>query len=123
MDPNKAPSVPSHSFEDRSSNVKLRRLWQVPVFFLGVAAVVAVCLMRGYVASDPVHQLHHELAEARQLLERDSSDPDGALRHAQQAVDNLTYDQGRAAEAFFLLGSAHLRIAEQAGAPATSEHW
>ncbi len=123
MDPNKAPSVPSRSFEDRSSNVKLRRLWQVPVFFLGVTAVVVVSLMRGYVASDPVHQLHHELAEARRLLDRDADDPQDALRHAQQAVDSLAYDQGRTAEAFFLLGSAHLRIADGASESSASEHW
>jgi TolA-binding protein len=123
MDPNKAPSMPSHSVEDHSSNVKLRRLWQVPVFFLGVAAVVAVCLTRSYVASDPVHQLHQELAETRRLLEGDANDPDGALRHAQQAVEDLSYDPGRAAEAFFLLGSAHLRVADGASESSANEHW
>jgi hypothetical protein len=123
MEPNKVPATPSYLGEQRSSSLSLRHLWQVPVFFVGVAALLTTCLMRSLIAPDPVQQLHHHLAEARRLLERDTNDPDGALRHAQLAVENLLYDQGRAAEAFFLLGSAHLRIAEQAGAPATSEHW
>jgi TolA-binding protein len=112
MDPKKVLATPSPSFEDRSSRLLLRQLWQVPVFFLGVVAILTACLTRGLIAPDPVHQLHQHLAEARRLLERDANDPDGALRHAQLAVDNLAFDQGQAAEAFFLLGSAYLRIAE-----------
>ncbi|MHB1427035.1 MAG: tetratricopeptide repeat protein, partial [Gemmataceae bacterium] len=112
-----------NSVEDRSSRFSLRRLWHVPVFFVGVTAFVVVCLMRGMVPPDPVRQLHHELAEARRLLDRDANDPSAALQHAQQAVENLTYDQGRAAEAYFLLGSAHLRMADQAGESAAAEHW
>jgi hypothetical protein len=133
MDSMKAYSVSSRSVEDGSSHVSLRKLWQVPAFFLGVAALVVVWLTRGLVAPDPVRQLHHELAEARRLLDRDANDPDGALRHAQQAVDTLVYDQGRAAEAYFLLGSAHLGIADQNLSPSppgdggseggASEHW
>ena len=80
-------------------------------------------MTRGLVAPDPVRHLHHELAEARRLLDRQAGDPDAALQHAQQAVDNLMYDQERAAEAFFLLGSAHLRAADQAEESAAQEHW
>lgn len=113
MDPNNVAATPPNSFEDRSSSFSLRQLWQVPVFFVGVVAILTVCLTRGLVTPDPVRQLNRDLAEARRLLERESNDPDSALQHAQQAVDNLMYDQGRAAEAFFLLGSAHLRVAER----------
>jgi len=95
----------------------------VPLFFVGVVAVVSACLTRGLVAPDPVRQLHLDLAEARRLLDRQSGDPDAALQHAQQAVDNLMFDQGRAAEAFFLLGSAHLRVADLADQTAAKEHW
>ncbi len=123
MDPNNVPATPSHSIEDNSPRFSLRQLWQVPVFFMGVAAVLAVFLTRGLVTPDPVRQMHHDLAEARRLLERDANDPNGALQHAQQAVDHLMYDQGRAAEAFFLLGSAHIRVGEQAGESAAGEHW
>ncbi len=113
MDPIQARSVPSPSVEDHSSRYSLRHLWHVPVFFLGVTAFVVVGLTRGLVPPDPVHQLHQELVEARRLLDRDANDPDRALQHAQKAVDNLASDPGRAAEAFFLLGSAHLRIADR----------
>jgi hypothetical protein len=122
MDASNASATPSNSVENRSSSSSLRRLWQVPVFFVGVVAVVTACLTRGLVAPDLVRQLHNELAEARRLLHRDASDPDGALQHAQQAVDNLMYDQGRAAEAFFLLAWAHLRVADKPGEPSVEEH-
>jgi hypothetical protein len=123
MDPIQTRSVPSNSVEDRSSSFSLGRLWQVPLFFVGVTALIVVCLTRGLVAPDPGRQLHHELAEARRLLDREANDPNGALRYAQQAVDNLMYDQGRAAEAYFLLGSAHLRLADQASEASAGEHW
>src|SRR5579875_3718063 len=117
MDPRKVPATPSNAITDGSSRVSLGQLWQVPVFFVGVVAVLTACLTRGLIAPDPVRQLHHDLAEARRLLERERNDPDTALRYAQRAVDHLSYDPGRAAEAFFLLGSAHLRVAEQQAAP------
>lgn len=94
----------------------------MPLFFVGVVAVVTACLTRGMVATDPVRKLHHDLAEARRLLDPHDGDPEAALQHAQQAVDNLMYDQGRAAEAFFLLGSAHLRAADRADESAAKEH-
>jgi tetratricopeptide (TPR) repeat protein len=123
MDPMKAPATPSPSDEDHSSRFSLRQLWQVPVFFVGVVAILTACLTRSLIAPDPVHLLHHNLAEARRLLDREINDPNGALRHAQQAVDNLAIDQARTAEAYFLLGSAHLGIADQAGESAAGEHW
>jgi hypothetical protein len=123
MEPIPAPAASSTQAKDRTSGFSLWHLWQVPVFFVGVAAVLTAFLARPFVGHDPVRLFHHDLAEARRLLNRHSSDPEAVLRHAQHAVDGLMYDSGRAAEAFFLLGSAHIRVAEAAGEPATSEHW
>jgi TolA-binding protein len=118
MDSINAPRAPSNAIENRSSRLSLRTLWQVPVFFVGVVALVTACLTRSLlVGPDPARQLHRDLAEARRLLERDVNDPEGALRYAQQAVDNLASDPEQAAEAYFLLGSAYLRIAEQTALP------
>jgi tetratricopeptide (TPR) repeat protein len=122
MDPNKVPSPTSNSVNDRSSRFSLRRLWQVPVFFVGVAAFFGACYLRGLVAPDPVRQLHNDISEARRLLERDVNDPEAALRHSQRAVENLSSDQRRAAEAYFLLGSAHLRLADRPGESLIEEH-
>src|SRR6185312_8940803 len=121
MDSITPPEMPSNPVEDRSSSFSLRKLWQVPLFFVGVVAVVTACLTRGMVATDPVRKLHHDLAETRRLLDPHDGDPEAALQHAQHAVDNLMYDQGRAAEAFFLLGSAHLRAADRADESAAKE--
>jgi tetratricopeptide (TPR) repeat protein len=113
MDPNKTSSPTSKSVKERSSRFSLLRLWQVPVFFMGVAAFFGACYIRGLVAPDPVRQLHNNLSETRRLLEQDTNDPEAALPYAQQAVENLACDPKRTAEAYFLLGSTHLRIAER----------
>jgi hypothetical protein len=123
MDPISAPATPPNPEEDRPSGLSLRQLWQVPVFFLGLVAVLMAFLTRGIVQPDPVRNMHQDLAEARRLLHRRSDHPQQALAHAQRAVENLMYDQARAAEAFFLLGSAHIRAAESAGESDAAAHW
>ena len=123
MDLNTAPTPSSNPVENSPSRPSLRQLWQVPVFFLGIVALITACLTRGMVAPDPVRQLHHDLSEARRLLHHHTGDPDEALLHAQRAVDTIMYDRGRDAEAFFLLGSAHIRVAEAGGEADGGEHW
>jgi tetratricopeptide (TPR) repeat protein len=123
MEPIPTPAASSTRTEDRPAGFSLRLMWQVPLFFLGVVALITACLTRGIVKNDPMRELHQDLAEARRLLHRHTGDPDGALQHAQHAVDNLMYDPNRGAEAFFLLGSAHVRQAETAGESAADEHW
>ncbi len=123
MDVISAPGASAKPEEDRPAGSSLRLLWQVPVFFVGVVALITVCLARGYVKPDPVRHLHHDLAEARRLLHRHGGDPEGARTHAQQAVEDLGYDPDRSAEAFFLLGSAHVRIADATNEADDGEHW
>jgi tetratricopeptide (TPR) repeat protein len=123
MDAMTTPAASSNPMGDRPAGSPLRQLWQVPVFFVGVVALVTACLIRPYVGPDPVRELHHDLAEARHLLHRHNGDPEAVLRHAQNAVDNLMHDQTRGAEAFYLLGSAHIRVAEAAGETGLTEHW
>jgi tetratricopeptide (TPR) repeat protein len=120
MDPINPPAQPSPSSEEPSPRPSLWKLWQVPVFVVGVAAVLIAYLTRGLIAPDPVRQMHHHLTEARRLLERQDFDPDAALEHARRAVEDLASDPKRAAEAFFLLGSAHLCLADKADA---ADHW
>ncbi len=123
MEPIPTPTAPSNPRADRSPGLSLRAMWQVPVFLVGVAAVVAVILTRGLVAPDPVRKLHHQLSETRHMLHERDSDAEDTLHRAQQAVENLMYDPVRAPEAFFLLGSAHIRMAEREGGPVALEHW
>jgi tetratricopeptide (TPR) repeat protein len=123
MDLISTPPASSNPVEDGSAGLSLRQMWQVPVFFLGVVAIITACLTRPYIQPDPVRQLHYELNEARRLLHRHTGDPDGALQHAQHAVENIMYDPSREAEAFFLLGSAHLLVAETTEEADSGEHW
>ena len=113
----------SNPMGDRPNGGSIRQLWQVPVFFVGIVAVVTAFVIRPYIGPDPVRGLHEDLAEARRLLHRRDGDPAAALQHAQSAVDNLMHDPSRGAEAFFLLGSAHVRVAEAAGETGATEHW
>lgn len=122
MDPNTAPTTPSNQPEERSG-FSLRRLWQVPVFVLGIVALVTVGLTRSLIAPEPARQLHHDLSEARRLLHHRSGDADEALRHAQQAVDAIMYDPSKAPEAFYLLGASHIRVAESSAGQAAADHW
>jgi tetratricopeptide (TPR) repeat protein len=123
MDPMTAPATSSNPVEDRPAGVSLRQLWQVPLFFTGIVALITACLTRGVVGPDPARSVRHHLVEARRLLHHRSGDPEAALRHAQQAVDNLMAAPERAAEAFFLLGSAHVRVGESSEESAAKEHW
>jgi TolA-binding protein len=101
-----------------------RRLWQIPVFFVGVVALVAVCLAQPFLKEKrPERQLHHDLAEVRRLLHHKPANPDEVLQIAQRAVDQIMYAPERETEAIFLLGSAHVRVAESATGPAAEEHW
>jgi hypothetical protein len=123
MDPMNASTTPSHPRPAGPSGYSIRQLWQVPMFFIGVTVFVTICLTRTLVTSDPVQQLHHELAEARRLLHRRANDPDGAMRHAQKAVADLAHDPTRAGEAYYLLGLAQEQKAESAGEKSDDEAW
>jgi hypothetical protein len=123
MEPIPNPAASSAHGSERTARFSLRYMWQVPLFFVGVVSVVTVILTRGLVAPDPVRKLHHQLTETRRLLHLRDADPEETLRQAQQVVDNLMYDPTRAPEAFYLLGSAHILMAERESGVVAIEHW
>jgi hypothetical protein len=96
-----------------------RTLWQIPTFLLGAGAVVAVVFGRNAFHGDDVATARREVAAARAALEQPKPNAAAALESAEKAVTALRrlapVEPQLRAEAHFLLGSAHLRRADEAG--------
>jgi tetratricopeptide (TPR) repeat protein len=100
-----------------------RPLWQAPLFVLGVGALAAVWFGRPLWPDTPQRRLQRDLKTARHLLSRSDGDPEQARRLAQRALDASDQSPGEAGEAALLLGTAHIRLAERAGAGKARAHW
>jgi len=110
-----------HSDQPRPSRV--RNLWQLPMFVIGVAALVAVWQLRPYWHADPAHQYHRDLAVLRSILEQDRPDLNAASSVASRVVAGLEQFEERRSEAAFLLGSYYLFKAQSLGDDAPPEQW
>jgi tetratricopeptide (TPR) repeat protein len=95
----------------------------VPVFLAGVAALVAVWLYRPVWLNQPARQFERDRVALRRLLANPDSDPAEVVRLAEQAVTASEQIEGQAGEAYFLLGSALIRVAERAGPQDAWQHW
>ena len=100
----------------------LRRLWQAPVFVLGVGAVLCFLICQPYLSSLPTLCIERNLKEARAELERPNSDPEEIARRLQSLIDHGVPDS-LAGEAHFLYGTAHLRVAENMNGELARDHW
>jgi tetratricopeptide (TPR) repeat protein len=100
----------------------LRQLWQVPTLLLGLAALVAVCVLHPpWIIARPTED-NPTFAELRELLRQPEFDADHALKLGNDAVQKA-HAPAAAAEAHFLLGSAYLLLAERAGPGKGLEQW
>jgi tetratricopeptide (TPR) repeat protein len=106
-----------------SARAGVRQLWQVPVFVAGVASLLGALLARPLACGGPGRQLEHDLAAARALVARPDGDAEEALRLARRAAETARQAPGRSGEALFLLGWAHVRLAERKAAADDDEHW
>jgi tetratricopeptide (TPR) repeat protein len=98
------------------------QLWQVPTFFVGLAAFLAVA------ASAPIHhptasrRFDTTLALLRQGLQK-NQDPASLVPLAEAALDELHSHGDRAAEVHFLAGSVDFRIAAGSAHGRAREPW
>jgi tetratricopeptide (TPR) repeat protein len=107
-----------------AARVAARQLWQVPVFVAGAVALLGAALARPLACGGPGRQLEHDLAAARALVARPDGDAEEALRLARRGLEAARQaPPGRAGEALFLVGWAHVRLAEHEAAPGPAEHW
>jgi tetratricopeptide (TPR) repeat protein len=96
-------------------------LWQVPLFVVGVAALAAVLFARPFLPKQSTCQLERDLRAVRHQLEHGDGDLESALVEAQRALE-IAGSGDRAAEAQFLLGSVHLRLAAVAEGQTAQVH-
>lgn len=99
------------TWSPRAAGPTLRQLWQVPVFFLGLAVLVAACLSSPPWKSKETERVERELAAARRLLDQPDARREQFTALAERLQDRLPQLGGRAGEVHFLLGSIHLRLA------------
>jgi TolA-binding protein len=118
-----APTAAVGPGNDGPDAASWRQLWQAPVFVLGVAALLAAWLARSPGKAAPARKVEAALAAAREELDRPDGDAERAAGYARSALADSGALPERAAEAHFLLGSAHLRLGERASPELAEEHW
>jgi hypothetical protein len=87
-----------------------RQLWQVPIFVLGISALIAVPLARSSWHSSDEPALARQLIHARQELAKSPAEAQQALERVQKVLESINRFPQFAAEAHFLAGSARLRL-------------
>lgn len=87
-----------------------RQLWQAPVFFLGVAVIIAAPLARKHWRPHDEPAISRQLAQARQALEKSPPDPTASLQYARKTLELVDRFPQFAGEAHYLIGSAQLRL-------------
>src|SRR5262245_7177943 len=103
---------------DTARSTTPRHLWQVPVFFLGAAALAAVLVLRPYLGPDTLASAEHQLHEARQAL---TKDPAATVQRGLRVIALADRYPQLAGEAHFLVGTARLKLADDAGNDPTRE--
>jgi len=118
-----SPKITSDARESKSNHSSSKRLWQVPVFLVGVAALFAVWHYRPLWTDHPARQIERDLSAVRRLLANPESDVEEEVRIAERAVETSEQVEDRAGEAYFLLGSAQIMLAERAAPCDAWQHW
>ncbi len=95
-----------------------RQLWQVPVFLLGLLAVVAVPALRPLWGLDTLAGAESLLRSAREALDQSPPDAARAAERGQRVLALAPRYPQLAGEAAFVVGSAYLRLAAEPGAEA-----
>jgi tetratricopeptide (TPR) repeat protein len=119
-----AAVLPSSEGFDPALADRSRGQWQVPLFLLGVIVLSGALIARPYAGPPSLaKQLDNELNQLRDLLSRGPNEIREALQKAQHLVERQDLPPDRAGEVRFLVGLAHIRVAELnlEGLPET--HW
>jgi tetratricopeptide (TPR) repeat protein len=88
------------------------QLWQVPTFFAGVAAFLAVFLTAPSRGDNALPAFSAELSQLRRALESASESPAVLVARAEELLVRVGELPRKAGETHFLAGSAYLRKAE-----------
>lgn len=88
------------------------RLWQVPVFMMGLAVLGSVWLCRPLWRLNAAEQIGREVVELRRLVEQENGDPARTLALGEKLLKKSNRFPDSAAAVHFLLGSFLLKQAE-----------
>jgi tetratricopeptide (TPR) repeat protein len=102
---------------------RIRKLWQVPTFLLGVAATTALWQAQPYLRPSSVRHVEREIASARAALEAGDPDVDLALSKAQQILTQNPLSPEQQGTVYFLIGSAYVFLAEKSRDHPDMEAW
>lgn len=100
--------------QEERQPLKAGQLWQIPVFLLGLAALVSVVICRPLASSAHTHQFEQYVSQLRLALTLGVSDCKIALAHENELLALMERLPNRIGEVYFLLGSAYLRLGEAA---------
>src|SRR5437870_4801777 len=99
----------------------LRRLWQAPMFFVGLVTLLAGSGLHVW-RSHACPCGGHDLARARCLLDRDHNASEAASL-LQRVIEHAPAGGDAPGEAYLLLGWAHAELSRGMSAEAASRHW
>ncbi len=100
-----------------------RNLWQLPVFLLGIAALVAVWFGRSYWHLTPAQRYERDLTELKQTLDRVPVDPT-QVQSLLRKVQGIDPPPHLAKQVPYVIGSATVVIAEATASPEeAAEQW
>jgi tetratricopeptide (TPR) repeat protein len=88
------------------------QLWQVPVFLAGLVALLLVGVAAPLVPASADDKLDRDLAAVREALRLPRAPSDETCALADTCLAHTASNPDRAAEAHFLLGLLHMRLAE-----------
>jgi hypothetical protein len=120
MDVDTLPITPPDTAAPRPD---ARRLWQAPVFVLGLAAFLLVWCARPYLGRHTGACVPHKLGEFRAQLDDTHADPAEVADKLHRMLDRGTVPPDRAGEAHFLYGTALLRLAERTSPALARDQW
>jgi tetratricopeptide (TPR) repeat protein len=109
------PTAPETATQHRTvgrSPRTLAQLWQVPTFLAGLLALLTVTVASAFRPISAARQIERDLAAIRQGL-KDKAPPTTLVELAESAVRRADDHPECAAEAHFLFGMVHSRLAEQ----------
>src|SRR6266849_4076854 len=90
----------------------LGQLWQVPVFFAGLVAVVAILAAIPLRHGAGPREMNRDIAAIRRALEQPGGAVERVVALAEKVLARADHEPARAGEAHFLLGSVYQRVAD-----------
>jgi tetratricopeptide (TPR) repeat protein len=99
------------------------QLWQVPLFLLGLVALLTLWAIRPLWYDPEIARLRGDLEKARRTLQDPRAALNGLTVLLNDALGHVGRLPDRAGEAHFLLGSTYLCLAEQVPAEAATDLW